>query len=126
MKINKENIPVTMEGPGTLMRAQPDLGGMTVGYNRLPKGTDFTPLLKGLPNDSCHCPHWGYVFEGSIRIIYNDGSEDVTTAGDVFYWQPGHTAIVEEDVVLVDFSPDKELEELMTHVAKKMEELSSE
>jgi hypothetical protein len=123
MKINKDQIPLTMEGPGTIMRAQTDLGGMTVGYNQLPKGTDFTPLLKGLSNDSCHCPHWGYVFEGAIRIIYNDGSEDLNQAGDIFYWQPGHTAIVEEDVILMDFSPDKEADEVMSHVAKKMEEL---
>lgn len=123
MKINKDQIPVTMESPGTIMRAQSGFGGMTVGYNQLPAGTDFTPLLKGLTNDSCHCPHWGYILEGSIRIIYNNGSEDLTQAGDVFYWEPGHTAIVEEDVVLIDFSPEKELNKVMTHVAKKMEEM---
>lgn len=125
MKINLESIPVTMEGPGTKMRAQSGLGGMTVGYNQLPKGTDFTPLLKGLANDSCHCPHWGYIFKGSIRIIYNDGSEDLTQAGDIFYWEPGHTAIVEEDVLLMDFSPEKELNEVMEHIAKKMAESDS-
>jgi hypothetical protein len=21
---------------------------------------DATPLLKGLPDDQCQCPHWGY------------------------------------------------------------------
>jgi hypothetical protein len=123
MKINKDQIPVTMEAPGTIMRAQSDLGGMTVGYHQLPKGTDFTPMFEGLNNNSCHCPHWGYVFKGTIRIVYDDGSEDVTTSGDVFYWQPGHTAIVDEDVILMDFSPDKELDEVMSHAAKKMEEL---
>jgi len=46
MKINKEDNPVTMEGPGTKMRAQSGLGGMTDGYNQLPTGTDFTPLLQ--------------------------------------------------------------------------------
>jgi hypothetical protein len=46
MKINKEDIPVTMEGPDTIMRAQSGLGGMTVGYNTLPKGTDFTPIAQ--------------------------------------------------------------------------------
>lgn len=123
MKINKENIPVTMEGPDTLMRSQAGLGGMTVGYHQLPKGTDFTPLLKGLSNDSCHCPHWGYVFEGAIRIVYDDGAEDLTEAGDFFYWNPGHTAIVEEDVILMDFSPDKELGEVMEQVNKNMAEM---
>ena len=126
MKINKDQLPVTMEGPGTLMRAQAGLGGMTVGYHQLPKGTDFTPLLKGLSNDRCHCPHWGYVFEGAVRIVYNDGSEDLAEAGDVCYFHPGHTAIVEKDVIIIDFSPDKELKEVMDNVARRMEEMGSE
>ncbi len=123
MKINKEAIPVTMESPGTIMRAQSGLGGMTVGYHKLPKGADFTPLFKGLPTDSCHCPHWGYVFEGAVRIIYDDGTEDLTKAGDVFYWKPCHTAIVEEDVLMMDFSPEKELGEVMDNVNKVMAQM---
>jgi hypothetical protein len=122
MKTKKENIPVTMEAPGTVMRAQSGYGGMAVGFNELPAGTDFTPLLQGLANNSCHCPHWGYILEGSIKLIYDDGTEEVTSAGDVFYWQPGHTAIVEEDVKLIDFSPEKEFGELMDHISKKMVE----
>lgn len=42
MKIKKENIPVTMEGPGTIMRGLPGYGGMTVAFTELPAGTDFT------------------------------------------------------------------------------------
>ena len=123
MKINKEDMPVTMEGPGTITKAQADLGGMTVGYHQLPKGTDFTPLLKGLSNDRCHCPHWGYMFEGAIRIVYDNGTEDLLEAGDVFYLNPGHTAIVEEDVIIIDFSPDKELGEVMEQINKNMAEM---
>jgi len=119
----KENLPVTMEGPDTVMRAQSGYGGMTVAFNELPAGTDFTPLLEGLKNNSCHCPHWGYIFEGSIRLIYDNGTEELNKAGDVFYWQPGHTAIVEEDLKFIDFSPEKELGEVMGHISKKMEEL---
>jgi len=122
MKINKEDIPVTMEAPGTIMRALPEYGGMTVCYNELPKGTDFTPLLKGLSNDSCHCPHWGYVIEGSIMVKYDNGTEETVKAGEVFYWPAGHTAIVQEDVKLIDFSPSKEFSEVITHVGKMMAE----
>jgi hypothetical protein len=114
-----------MEGPGTIMRSQSGLGGMTVGFHQIPAETDFTPLFKGLPTDSCHCPHWGYIFEGAIRIIYDDGSEEVSRAGDIVYWPAGHTAIVEEDVLLMDFSPEKELGEVMANVNKRMEELSA-
>ncbi|SHJ47387.1 cupin domain-containing protein [Pseudozobellia thermophila] len=120
MKINKIDIPVTMEAPGTVMRALPNYGGMTVCFNELPKGTDFTPLLQGLSNDSCHCPHWGYVIEGRIKAVYDDGQEETVSAGEVFYWPAGHTAIVVEDVKMIDFSPSREFNEVIAHVGKKM------
>ncbi len=123
MKINKNDIPITMEAPGTIMRALPNYGGMTVCFNELPKGTDFTPLLQGLSNDSCHCPHWGYITEGKILVKYDDGQEETVGAGEVFYWPAGHTAIVQEDVKLIDFSPSKEFDEVIAHVGKKMAEL---
>lgn len=123
MKINKDELPVTMEAPGMVMRGQKGWGGMTVGYNQVPAGADMTPLLQGLENDKCHCPHWGYILEGSIKLIYNDGTEEISKAGDLFYWPAGHTAIVLEDTKLMDFSPDKEMEEVMTHIKKKMEEM---
>lgn len=124
MKVRKEDIPVIMEGPGTVMRLQPEFGNMTVAYHELPKGTDFTPLLKGLDNDSCHCPHWGYIFRGAFRFIYDDGSEEVFGSGDVFFAPAGHTAIVDEDVEFIDFSPSRELDEVMANVAARMEELA--
>lgn len=124
MKIHKEEIPVAMRNQGTTMRNMSGYGGMTIAYNELPAGTDFTPLLKGLPNDHCHCPHWGYLMEGSMRIVYTDGSEEMLQAGDIFYLPAGHTAIVEKDVKFMDFSPTQELNEVLGHVAKKMAELA--
>ena len=123
MKIKKEDIPVIMEAPGTVMRKLSGLGNMDVNYHELPKGLDFTPLLKGLPNDRCHCPHWGYIFEGSFRFIYNDGTEEVFDGGDIFYAPEGHTAIVDKDLKFIDFSPTKELTEVLTNVAKVMSEM---
>ena len=124
MKIKKEEIKVLMEAPGTIMRAMEGLGGFTVGYHELPKGTDTTPLLKGLANDSCHSPHWGYLFDGMVRVIYDDGKEELINAGDAFYMPPGHTVIVEKNAKLFDFSPTKELNEVLENVGKRMAELS--
>ncbi|WP_373514585.1 cupin domain-containing protein [Persicitalea sp.] len=125
MKINKNDIPATMQAPDTTMRAQPNYGGMTVCFNEMPKGTDFTPLLQGLDHDSCHCPHWGYVIEGTMLVKYDDGSEEVLRAGDVFYLPSGHTAIVQEAIKFIEFSPTKEYNEVITHVGKKMAEMGS-
>ena len=123
MKTNKKDLPVVMEAPDTIMRNLSGYGGMTVAYNELPAGTDFTPLLKGLKNDSCHCPHWGYIVEGALRVVYDDGAEEVLKTGDVFYMPPGHTAIVEENLKIIDFSATKEFSEVMGHIGKKMAEL---
>ena len=122
MKVNKKNIPVTMEAPGTTMRMQDNFGGMTVCFNELPKGTDFTPLLNGLKNDSCHSPHWGYILTGELLVKYDDGAEEVLTVGDVYYLPTGHTAIVQEDVKMIEFSPSKEFNEVMTQIGNKMAE----
>jgi hypothetical protein len=123
MKMKKEDIPVIMEAPNMIMRSLAGLGDMTVAFHELPKGTDFTPLLKGLDNDSCHCPHWGYIFTGSFRFIYDDETEESFEAGDIFYARPGHTALVDEDVKFIDFSPTKALDEVMANVGKVMAEM---
>jgi EutQ-like cupin domain len=120
MKMKKEDIPVTMQGPGTTMRGQSGYGGMTVAFNEIPAGTDFSPLLQGLKNDSCQCPHWGYIVEGEMLVSYTDGTTEILGSGDVFYLPPGHTARVEKDLKLLDFSPEKELKEVMDHIARKM------
>ena len=124
MKLKKENIPVIMQGPGSIMRRQSGFGYMDVVYHELPKVTDFTPLLKGLANDSCHCPHWGYIFQGSFRFIYDDGREEVFEEGDVFYAPAGHSAIVDADLKFIDFSPTKEHNEVLAHVGKVMAAMS--
>ena len=125
MKIKKEEIPVVMQAPGTIMRSLKGLGGMTVGFNELPAGTDFAPLLQGLKNNSCQCPHWGYMVDGELKIKFDDGKEETLTRGDVFYMQPGHTAMVTKDMKFLDFSPEKEHDLVMDHIAKKMAEFSS-
>ncbi len=124
MKLNFDDIPVLMEGPDTLMRRQSGFGNLDVTYSELPQGTDFTPLLEGLSNDSCHCTHWGYMIQGAFRIIYDDGSEEVLKAGDVFYLPAGHTAVVEEDVKCIMFSPDQDHDDVLTHAMNKMAEMS--
>ncbi len=95
-------------------------GGMTVAINEMPAGTDFSPLLEGLKNNSCQVPHWGYIIKGSMRLKYDDGKEVVLNAGDVFYMAPGHRGSVSEDLKILDFSPEKEMKGLIVHIEKKV------
>jgi quercetin dioxygenase-like cupin family protein len=69
-------------------------------------------------------PPLGYVVEGELLLKYDDGTEKKVTSGDVFYMPAGHTGVVEKDLKMIDFSPTKELEEVMNHIAKKVAELN--
>jgi len=64
------------------------------------------------------------IHQGAFRIIYDDGSEEVLKVGNVFYLPAGHTAIVDEDLKCIMFSPNEEHDEVLTHAMKKMAEVS--
>jgi hypothetical protein len=63
----------------------------------IPAAADVTPLLKGLPNNRCPCPHWGYVLKGQM-LVTHDGGEERIRAVEIFYIPPGHTMVVDADV----------------------------
>ena len=119
MRSNVENLPIAHPALGEMIRGQ-DWGGMTSAYMEYPTGLDFTPLLKGLERDRCQCPHWGYVIEGSIRVTYEDGSEEVVGAGEIYYWPSGHTVVVEEAIRMVEFSPHDQMSQVLAHVVGKL------
>ena len=96
------------------------LGELNVARIRFPKGADATPLLEGLPQNLCPCPHWGTVLQGSIHVRYADGREEVVRAGDVYYWPPGHTVWVDEDYEAVEFSPSGPMCDLIDHLNAKL------
>ena len=95
-------------------------GGMSVAVNEMPAGTDLAPLLAGLKNNSCQVPHWGYIVKGSMKVKYDTGKDETLKAGDIFYMPPGHTGIVLEDLKIMDFSPEKEMADVIRHVEKKL------
>jgi hypothetical protein len=69
---------------------------------------ELAPFLKGLPDDMCSCPHWGYVIGGSVTFTHVDGETETFTTGDAFYVEPGHTPVIEPDTDLLFISPEKQ------------------
>ena len=120
MKTNVNDLPIAHEALGEMIRGQ-ELGGMTSAYMQYPAGLDLRPLLEGLEGDHCQCPHWGFVIEGSIHVYYQDGTEEVVGAGEIYYWPPGHTVVVEEDIRMVEFSPHDQMSEVLGHVVGKLQ-----
>ncbi|HHI03747.1 MAG: cupin domain-containing protein [Candidatus Zixiibacteriota bacterium] len=119
MKLRKEDLPIALELPVATFRVA-EWDDNSVAYVKMAAGADATPLLEGLKDDKCQCPHWGYMLEGAIHVKYNDGTEEVCKAGEMFYWPAGHTVWVEEDTSFVEFSPKKELKHLYDHIGDKL------
>ena len=95
-------------------------GEIMIRHIDLPPGVDFTPLFKGLPGDLCQCPHWGMVTEGAITLRYADGTEETTSAGEMYYWPAGHTGWTENGVTFVEFSPATEIQPVLEHLASQL------
>ena len=111
----REDVPVAIEGGGVELRMHEVGGGMTTAFVRLPKGADLGPALKGLPDDLCQCPHWGYLLKGRLKMRTKQG-EEVYEAGQAFYWSPGHAPVALEDTEYVDFSPTAEFQQVIDHI----------
>ena len=118
MRGSKQDLPIVEEGEGFFSR-QAEWGDMNVALEAFPGGFDAAPFFKGLPDDRCQCPHWGYVLKGRGRIRYAD-HEEVISAGDAYYLEPGHLPFIEEDIEVVEFSPKGEYQKTMEVVAQNM------
>ncbi|GIV74433.1 MAG: hypothetical protein KatS3mg049_2989 [Caldilinea sp.] len=119
MKSSMMDIPVSMDIPEGTLR-QVEWGGMTVELGAFRQTVDATPLFKGLPDDRCQCPHWGYVLKGRLRYQYAD-HEEIYSAGEVYYVPPGHTPILEAGAEYIEFSPTDKLMQTMQVVERNMQ-----
>jgi len=126
MRIAKNDIPEKIKIPGAVARQVTEFGDAT-GYGKmageyfsLAAGTDIAPLLKGLEDNLCQAPHWGYLIEGGIKVTYKDGSRESVNGGDLFYWPPGHTVAVTHDAEIILFSPQQEHCAVVEHLRKQL------
>jgi hypothetical protein len=102
-----------------------ELDGYSVNFTSFREDIDATPLMKGLPDDRCQCPHWGYVISGRITFQFPDHDE-IVEAGDAFYLQPGHIPVKHEPgSEAVFFSPADELAKTEAVMQKNMEAMQS-
>jgi len=104
---SSDELPLQEVAPGYSSRLA-DWGGMTVGLEAAPAGTDASSMLKGLPGDRCQARHWGYLISGRLVVDYGDRTE-VVRAGQAYHLEPGHLITFEEDSEAVEFTPTDEL-----------------
>src|SRR3954451_1158876 len=96
-----------VEDMGVMESRSEELGGYIVEFTSFREDADATPLFKGLPDDRCQSPHWGYVLKGSLTFAYPD-REETFQAGDAYYGPPGHIPRVKAGTEVVEFSPAEE------------------
>jgi AraC-like ligand binding domain len=85
-----------------------EFDGYAVSFVSIRETHDLAALLKGLPGDSCQCPHWGYLTAGQLTVRYADHDE-VIGPGDAFFMPPGHVPAAKAGSEFVIFSPSDEL-----------------
>ena len=105
-KISKETAEAQISGP--VEDHSGELDGYTVNLLSFNDDIDGTPLMKGLPDDRCQCPHWGYVLKGRLTFRFAD-REEVFEEGDAFYLPPGHVPLATAGTEYVQFSPTDEM-----------------
>jgi len=126
MRIAKNEIPTKIDVPGAVARQAvnfgdtADCGSLSAEYFSLGAGTDIAPLLKGLDDDACQAPHWGFMASGEVVITYTDGEEESCVEDDLFYWRPGHSVRVVRDANVILFSPQIEHTKVMDHMLAQM------
>jgi hypothetical protein len=118
-KVSKESAS-HVEDHGVAEDRYEELNGYTVNFVSIRQDMDLAPLLKGLPDDRCQCPHWGYVFKGRLTWRFAD-HEEVFEAGDAFCVPPGHTPQAEAGSEFVQFSPSVEYQATMEAIGQNME-----
>ena len=96
-----------------------ELGGFIVEFSSFREDADATQLLKGLPDDRCQSPHWGYVLKGSLTFNYPD-HEETYEAGDAYWGPPGHIPRVTAGTEVVEFSPAEEYRRTQAVLAENL------
>ena len=106
--VSRETASEAVELEGLDVRVEHMDGGYSVCFETHTADADLAELFRGLPEDRCQFPRWGYVLKGMITFRLADG-EETYVAGDAYYVPPGHTPVHYAGAEIVEFSPTDEL-----------------
>ena len=104
---------------GVMVSHMEEIDGYTIEFTTFREDADGTPVFKGLPDDRCQSPHWGYVVRGKLTLRYAD-HDDVYETGDAYYAPPGHIPVVTADTEIVEFSPAEEYHRTLEVVGRNL------
>ena len=96
-------------------------GDLEIGYTVLDGPTSSEGKYEGLPGGLCTCPHYGYVFQGTVRCVYpqSDLEDELAGPGDVYFFRPGHYLVYEQDrSEVLELNPADALQFLMDRIER--------
>ena len=118
-KVSRETASESMSMEGFEGRYEDLEGGYTIGFESYSADADVAELFRGLPDDRCQSPHWGYVTTGKVVFRFAD-REETYEAGNAYYAPPGHTPVFFAGTEVVEFSPTDAFGETVGVVAENL------
>ena len=103
-KVSRSTASETIAIDGLDVRFEHLDGGYSVCFESHTADAELAELFRGLPEDRCQLPRWGYVLEGEVTFRFAD-REETYEAGDAYYVPPGHTPVHYAGAEIVEFSP---------------------
>lgn len=103
-KVSRETASQAVALDGLDVRSEHLEGGYSVCFESHTAEADLAELFRGLPDDRCQAPRWGYVLRGKVTFRFTD-REETYEAGDAYYVPPGHTPVHHAGTEIVEFSP---------------------
>src|SRR3954463_3209834 len=79
-RTRKDEAPIVID-EAVITGRYVELDGYTVSFETFHTDADPAELFRGLPDDRCQCPHWGYVVSGRLIMRFADRHETYD-AGD--------------------------------------------
>jgi hypothetical protein len=122
--ISKANAP-NVDTMGPLTCHHDTFDGYLVSFAHFHEDADATEVFRGLPDDRCQSPHWGYVISGRVTFRYAD-REETFEAGDAYYAPPGHVPLVESGTEVVEFSDAEKYARTEAAIARNLAALMSD
>ena len=118
-KVSRETASETIALEGLDVRLEHLEGGYSVCFESHTADADLAELFRGLADDRCQLPRWGYVIRGKVAFRFAD-REETYEAGDAYYVPPGHTPVHHAGAEIVEFSPTDVLGETMGVVMENL------
>jgi hypothetical protein len=122
-KTSKDTTPERRESGPAIDRFA-HLDDHTVSFTTILEDSSLAPLLKGLPDDACQCPHWGYMLAGEMTVTYTDGRQETYVAGEAFSIPAGHAPSAVAGTDFVMFSPKDQLAATDAAIAANIRKLT--